>query len=156
MAYKQAVAFTFSLGIAALFGAAAAVAQPAPNGGDNLDLTMVLLPENAAGPEEITRRIELPPATDPAAGQQPTTPNEASGGDGKDNGRDTAAEARERGREFGHEAKDDAREERENAGLGDGVPGPPQVGRDPPGRPDDPGNPDPPGRPPDPGNSNRP
>jgi len=36
-------------------------APPAPSE-SNLDVTIRLLPENAAGPEDITRRIQLPPA----------------------------------------------------------------------------------------------
>ena len=44
----------------AMAGTVAAHAQEASE--SSLDVTIRLLPENAVGPEEITRRIELPPA----------------------------------------------------------------------------------------------
>src|SRR5690349_4589531 len=116
---------------------------------NNLDVTIRLLPENAVGPEDITRRIELPPAA-----ARPTPPR-AEGDDAaqppaddkeKDKGRadDAANEARERGREFGQETAEKARGNREDAGRPDDKPGR--------GPPTDPGNPrgppeKPPGRP---------
>src|SRR5688572_25815929 len=44
------------------FVTAAALAARAQDAPDSLEVTIRLLPENAVGPEEITRRIELPPA----------------------------------------------------------------------------------------------
>ncbi len=107
---------------------------------ERLEVTMALLPENAADAADVTRRIELPPANRSAAGDKP--PAEIPGaenGDGK--GLETAAEARERGREFGQDVAEQARENRENASHGDG---PPEV---PPGPPSDAGS----GGRPDPG-----
>lgn len=83
-----------------------------------LEVTIRLLPENAAGrPDEITRRIELPPAV------RPDSPAN-SAPDRRGAGQDTAAEARERGREFGQEIAEQARQNRENAGRPDRT-GPP-------------------------------
>jgi hypothetical protein len=137
---------TLALGVA---GVASAQAPEKPN--DNLDLTMTLLPEHATGPEEITRRIELPrPEPKPAeqgkgAGEEGT---EKHGSDANgppenpsDHGRETSTEARERGREAGQDVAEHAREDRENAGRGNGNGngtggGPPES---PPGKPDKPG-----------------
>jgi hypothetical protein len=111
-----------------------------------LEVTIRLLPENAVGPEEISRRIELP-----AAAAFPTPPEQPADGpppgaeNGGGAGLDIAAEARERGREFGQEVAEQARENRENAGRPD-EPGPPI---DVPGPPDTPGPPDVPGPPED-------
>jgi hypothetical protein len=62
-----------------------------------LEVTIRLLPENAVGPEENTRRIELPPAV--AAAVPPAEPADGAP-PGAENGRgaglDTATEARER------------------------------------------------------------
>ena len=116
----------------------------------NLDVTIRLLPENAVGPEDITRRIELPPAaarpTPPRAegdeaGQPPADDKEQK----KGRADEAADEARERGRELGQETAEQARGNRENAGRPDDAPG-----RGPPDAP--PGNPrgppeTPPGRP---------
>ena len=55
----------------AMAGGVAARAQDA--GEANLDVTIRLLPENAVGPEDITRRIELPPAA-----ARPTPPRAES------------------------------------------------------------------------------
>jgi hypothetical protein len=97
---------------------------------NNLEVTMTLLPEHAKGPEEITRRIELPPPKkEPAEQKDAKGPNgEQDGGSKKDNrgppadpgaqGRSNADQAREQGREFGQAAADQARENRENAGHG--------------------------------------
>lgn len=92
---------------------------------NNLDVTIRLLPENAVGPEDITRRIELPPAA-----ARPTPPPRAEGdeaaqppADDKEKGKGPADEARERGREFGQETAEHARGDRENAGRPDDKPG---------------------------------
>jgi hypothetical protein len=124
--------------VAALVVHAGAAAQERPSPADNLDLTMVLLPENAVGPEEVTRRIELPPAAAPAERGRDRQPS------GTGNGRETAEEARERGRDFGREVSEKARENREDVNRGNGPPespGPPQAGPGTPGRPDNPGPP---------------
>lgn len=111
----------------------------------NLDVTIRLLPENAVGPDDITRRIELPPAaarpTPPRAEPDDTAQPPA---DDKEKARadEAADEARERGREFGQETAEQARGNRENAGRPDDAPG-----RGPPNEPDPRGPPDtPPGR----------
>ncbi len=85
---------------------------------ERLELTMTLLPEEAQDSGAITRRIELPP---PPAGERPAEPPGADQGQGQQ-GLDTATEARERGREFGQSVAEQARENRENAGRGDGPP----------------------------------
>jgi len=115
---------------------------------NNLDVTIRLLPENAVGPEDITRRIELPPAA-----ARPTPPR-AEGDEAaqppaddkeKDKGRadEAADDARERGRDFGQETAEQARGNRENAGRPDDKPG-----RGPPTDPGPRGPPEkPPGRP---------
>ena len=94
-----ALSLVFGLGVQA---------QPPAN--DALEVTIRLLPENAVGPEDITRRIELPPAVAaadreerPADGPPPGAEN------GRGAGRDIAAEARERGRECGQEVAEQAR-----------------------------------------------
>jgi hypothetical protein len=115
----------------------------------SLEVTIRLLPENAVDPEEITRRIELPPAAASAVPPQ-TPPDEGNpaGDRGQPNdpgaGNDVATEARERGREFGQEVSEQARENRENAGRPDEARPPPA----PPSTPSPPGPPAaPPGRP---------
>jgi hypothetical protein len=108
----------------AMAGGVAARAQDA--GEANLDVTIRLLPENAVGPEDITRRIQLPPAA-----ARPTPPRAESDDEAappgndkeKDRGDDAADEARERGREFGQETAEQARGNRENAGRPDDAPG---------------------------------
>ena len=119
---------------------------------NNLDVTIRLLPENAVGPEDITRRIELPPAaarpTPPRAeGDDAAQPPADDKEKNKGRGDDIADQARERGRDFGQETAEQARGNRENAGRPDDAPG-----RGPPRDPDPPGNPrgppeTPPGRP---------
>jgi len=145
------LAVTCALAALAFSGAQVARAQAPENRNGNLDLTMTLLPEHATGPEEITRRIELP--RPPGAEERGSrTDADGSGDEGKsskpdasERGRETSAEARERGREFGQEAAEQAREHRENAGRGpDDNPGagsgngPPES---PPDRPETPGKP---------------
>jgi hypothetical protein len=116
----------------------------------SLEVTIRLLPENAVGPEEITRRIELPPAAANAA-PPGTPPDEGNPTDDRAGpptdparGNDVATEARERGREFGQEVSEQARENRENAGRPDearpplappSTPSPPGPPAAPPGRP---------------------
>jgi len=133
----------------AMAGGVAAHAQ-APSD-SNLDVTIRLLPENAVGPEDITRRIELPPA---AANPTPPRPEPNEGDEksppGQDKERDrsneAADEARERGRELGQETAEKTQGNRENAGRPDDAPG--RGPRDPADPPGPRGPPDkPPGRP---------
>lgn len=122
-------------------GAIAAGAQDASE--TSLEVTIRLLPENAVGPEEITRRIELPPAAANATPPRAEAADEAPPENERGRGDEISSEARERGREFGQETAEQARENRENAGRPDEA-----------GRPDDPGRPDdagPPQEPPGPG-----
>jgi len=144
----------------------AAVAQAQAPSEPSLDVTIRLLPENAVGPEDITRRIELPPAAQNARPPQAANPGPPAGVENPGRGDEVAGEARERGREFGQEVAEQARGNRENAGRPDnpgppdgvpgppdGVPGPPDdlpgPPRDPPGPPSEPPGPPatPPGRP---------
>jgi hypothetical protein len=92
---------------------------------DTLDVTMTLLPEHAKGPEDITRRIALPPPAnrDDKPGRRADKGKPDSLEDGKSppaepgtQGRDKADEARERGRQFGQDVSEQSRENRENAG----------------------------------------
>jgi len=92
-----------------------------------LEVTMTLLPENAGDAREITRKIELPAASPPAAGGK--RPAELPGADhGKGEGLEKAAEARERGRDFGRDVAEQARENRESAGRSSTPPRPPVDG----------------------------
>jgi len=79
-----------------LVGGVAAHAQ-APSD-SNLDVTIRLLPENAVGPGDVTRRIELPPAaaipTPPRADAADEVPRDNDQGRGEE----VSGEARERGR----------------------------------------------------------
>ena len=111
------IARAVCLGLA-MAGPVAAQAQDSSE--SSLDVTIRLLPENAVGPQDITRRIELPPAATVAAPpQQPTEGAPPGAENGRGGGLDTATEARERGREFGQERAEQARENRENAGRPD-------------------------------------
>jgi hypothetical protein len=124
--------FTVTCAIAALALCAAATAGAQPpekpdqkpadeRPAGNLDLTMTLLPEHAKGPEEITRRIELPPPKASGEhGQDDGSHKENAGqpSDPGEEGRSTAEKARELGREFGQSAAENARENRDNAAHG--------------------------------------
>jgi hypothetical protein len=92
----------------------------------NLDVTIRLLPENAVGPEDITRRIQLPPAAaNPAPPRAESSDEAAPPADDteKARGQENAEEARERGREFGQDTAEQARGNRENAGRPEDAPG---------------------------------
>jgi hypothetical protein len=128
--------------LVALAGAAAAHAQPPSE--TSLDVTIRLLPENAVGPDEITRRIELPPAAEAARPSQAAEAGPPTGGEGPGRGEEVSSEARERGREFGQEVAEQARENRETAGRPDNTGRPDDVGR-----PDDAGPPESPPGPPE-------
>src|SRR5262252_105673 len=89
-----------------------AEAQGTEKRDNNLDLTMTLLPEHAKGPEDITRRIELPPPRPPAEPKDAHGPNGDQDGDSKkddkgppaqqgDQSHSNADQAREQGRDFG-------------------------------------------------------
>ena len=98
---------------------------------DDLDITMTLLPANAATPEAMTKSIQLP-----AAAVAQTQEHSAAGRskERRTQALEKAAEARERGRDFGQDMATQARDARENRSRG--------------GRPDNPGPPNnPPGRP---------
>jgi hypothetical protein len=120
---------TCTIAALALCAASTAGAQSQEKRADNLDLTMKLLPEHAKGPEEITKRIELPrPAgTGERKDDRPDGDQNGSHKDDKgppsdpgEQGRSTAEQARERGREFGQDVAEQARENREIAGHGAG------------------------------------
>lgn len=124
MATKLAI--TFACAAVAICASRGAEADGAEKR-DNLELTMTLLPEHAKGPEEITRRIELPPPKPPAEQKDAQAPNGDQDGDLKkddkgppagkgEQGHSNADQAREQGREFGQNAAEQARENRENAG----------------------------------------
>jgi hypothetical protein len=95
-------------------GGVAAHAQPP--GDTNLDVTIRLLPENAVGPDEITRRIELPPAAANATPPRADAADEAPPDNERGRGDEVSSEARERGREFGQEVSEQARQNRETRG----------------------------------------
>jgi hypothetical protein len=107
----------------------------------SLEVTIRLLPENAVGPEEITRRIELPPAAAIPAPPRAEAADEAPPESERGRGDEISREARERGREFGQETAEQARENRENAGRPDDAGRPEDVGP-----PDDVGPPEEPPR----------
>jgi hypothetical protein len=113
----------------------------------SLEVTIRLLPENAVGPEEITRRIELPPAAAIPAPPRAEAADEAPPDSERGRGDEISRDARERGREFGQETAEQARENRENAGRPDDAGPPDDVGPpDDAGRPDDAGPPEEPPR----------
>jgi uncharacterized membrane protein YgcG len=119
------LAVTCACGAVAICALRGVEAQGTEKRDNNLDLTMTLLPEHAKGPEEITRRIELPPPRNATEQKDAHGPNGDSKKDDKgppadpgQQGRSTADQAREQGREFGQAAADQARENRENAGHG--------------------------------------
>jgi RNA processing factor Prp31 len=123
--YKGLVARAICASLAMAWAVAAYAQEKSES---NLDVTIRLLPENAVGPEDITRRIELPPAaarpTPPGAEPDDTAQPPADDKE-KEKGRadEAADEARERGREFGQETAEQARGNRENAGRPDDAPG---------------------------------
>ena len=143
-------ALTCTIAALAICAAPAAFAQSEVKRADNLDLTMKLLPEHATGPEEITKRIDLPrPAgTGESKDQNDSDKNKDNDkadkgppSDPGDQGRSTAEQARERGLEFGQEAAEQARENRENAGHGTSGGGDNGGGKGPPSPPPPPGHP---------------
>jgi len=125
MAVRLAV--TGAIAALAICTAYTAAAQTAEKRPASLDVTMTLLPEHAKGPDEITRRIELPRPKD-AGEHKDAAPDTDPNGSHKDDkgppsdpgeqGHSKADQARERGRDFGQEVAEQARENRENAGHG--------------------------------------
>jgi hypothetical protein len=124
------LAVTCTIAALMICAAPTARAQSQEKRADNLDLTMTLLPEHAKGPEEITKRIELPRPKGAGEHKDDRPDGDKSDGPRKDDkgpppdpgeqGRATADQARERGREFGQDVAEQARENRENAGHGAG------------------------------------
>jgi hypothetical protein len=91
-----------------------------------LEVTMVLIPPDAARPDVITKTIELPvPAARGSGKSNEGSENADAASDNRQDGLETAEEARERGREFGQEMAEQARENREDAGRGNAPDEPP-------------------------------
>ena len=83
-------------------------AQEGTAGGDALDLTMVLMPENATLPDAVTRVIALPAAAAEAARENAARGlDEANAARERDNGLENAAEAGEQGRERAQQNRED-------------------------------------------------
>ncbi len=91
-----------------------------------LEVTMVLIPPDAARPDIITKTIELPAPAAPEGGQDNEgSDNADEASENRQTGLDTAEDARERGREFGQDMAEQARENREDAGRGNAPDEPP-------------------------------
>jgi hypothetical protein len=91
-----------------------------------LEVTMVLIPPDAARPDVITKTIELPaPAARSNDKSNKGQDNADEASENQQTGLDTAEDARERGREFGQEMAEQARENREDAGRGNAPDEPP-------------------------------
>jgi hypothetical protein len=112
-------------------------AQEGAADSDALDLTMVLMPENATLPDAVTRVITLPAAAAEAARENAARGlNEANAARERENGRENAAEAGEQGRERAQDNREDrGRGAAEGRGGGppeppgaDNLPGPPADG----------------------------
>jgi hypothetical protein len=117
-------------------------------GGDDLDVTMTLMPEGADLPDAVTRELELPRYTE-GENEGEYIPS-SQGVENSANGLETANAAREDGRAFGEAAAEAAQDNREEHSRGN-MPDlenllPDQV-PDMPGPPDRPGPPDAPGAP---------
>ncbi len=120
-------------------------AQEAAADSDALDLTMVLMPENATRPDAVTRVIELPAAAAEAARENAARGlDQANAARGQAAGLENAAAASEQGRETAQQTRED-RGRGASEGRGGGPPesgGPPEDG---PGRgngpPETPGSP---------------
>lgn len=115
---------------AALYGSFAVAAHAQDASEASLEVTIRLLPENAVGPGELTRRIELPPAAEgarpPPRDERPSGAenergrgNDAAAPEARGRGNDNADATRERSNETadaarrrGNETADAARERR--------------------------------------------
>lgn len=121
-------------------------AQEGADDGDALDLTMVLMPENATLPDAVTRVIELPAAAAEAARENAARGlEEANAARERETGLENAAAASEQGRETAQQNRED-RGRGASEGRGAGPPdsgGPPDDGsgrgNGPPGTPGPPG-----------------
>jgi hypothetical protein len=106
-------------------------AQEGAADSDALDLTMVLMPENATLPDAVTRVIELPAAAAEAARENAARGlDEANAAREREAGLENAAEASEQGRETAQQNRED-RGRGASEGRGGGPPdsgGPPDDG----------------------------
>ena len=94
-------------------GADWTLAQDVP--GDDLEITMTLMPENGDLPDAVTRELTLP--VFPEGDEGESIPSQ-QGVDNSADGLATANQAREDGRAFGQEIAAAAQENRENLGRG--------------------------------------
>ena len=119
-------AWSAVIALAAGLGSSPAVAQQAPaERGGELDVTMRIITDpDAKLPDEIVRRITLPPP-------RPAPPGEGRSDAERTTGPDRAEEAREQGREFGQDVATGARERAEAARRNAGPPFEPPVAPDP-------------------------
>ena len=148
MRFVNAIAVISAVGFS--LGADWTAAQDDP--GDDLEITMTLMPEGANVPDAVMRVLALPEF--PEASQNDAEPR--PGAESSANGLDIANQARADGRAFGEAAAAAAQDNRESFGRGtppenpgppDNVPGPPDSVPQPPdnipGPPDNvPGPPD--------------
>ena len=121
-------------------------AQEGAADSDALDLTMVLMPENATLPDAVTRVIVLPAAAAEAARENAARGlDRANDARDRETGLENAAEAGEQGRERAQQNRED-RGRGASEGRGGGPPDPPGPSGDGPGRGNGPpGTPGPPG-----------
>ena len=133
--------------LAALTAGAGVSAQDGAPASDTLDLTMVLMPENATLPDAVTRVIALPAAAAEAARESASRGmDEANAARDREIGIENAAEAGERGRDLAQQNRED-RGRGVSEGRGGGPPDPPGPsdggagrGNGPPEAPGPPGN----------------
>ena len=112
------VVATCALAFASNSYAAEAGARDAPQPNDELDVTMqVIADPNAKLPEDVIRRIPLPPRKPDAAATSPPARRD-KGDDASSRGDERSREAREVGREISERAQErsqDATQQREQA-----------------------------------------
>ena len=98
-------------------------AQEGAADSDALDLTMVLMPENATLPDAVTRVIVLPAAAAEAARENAARGlDEANAARDRETGLENAAEAGEQGRERAQQNREDR-----GRGFSEGSGGPPET-----------------------------